>query len=213
MNIVGISYHVGSGCYSATAFADAIYLARKAFDLGLEYGFDMTTLDIGGGFNGAIDAKPTFEDVAKLIGPLLDELFPTVRIIAEPGRYFAASTMTLVTNVHSKRKFKVGDGTHKVLYYIDEGVYGSFNCIMFDHQSPKPKLLVDARSEEVYKSTIFGPSCDSLDMITKDFLLPEIDVGDWLIFDNMGAYTTCAASDFNGFRTTKMFFVKEAGWS
>jgi ornithine decarboxylase len=214
LNIIGISYHVGSGCYSASAFADAIYLARRAFDLGKEYGFGMNVLDIGGGFSGTQDAKPAFEEVARLIAPLLDELFPTERIIAEPGRYFAASTMTLVTTVHSRRKYVDPEGKQKVLYYIDEGVYGSFNCILFDHQQPQPLLLRPPQDSCIeYESTIFGPSCDSMDMITKDYPLPELEVGDWLTFENMGAYTTCAASDFNGFRTTKTIFVKEAGWS
>jgi ornithine decarboxylase len=213
LNIIGISYHVGSGCYSANAFADAIYLARRAFDLGLKYGFDMKVLDIGGGFSGTQDAKPSFKKVAKLIAPLLDELFPNVKIIAEPGRYFAASTMTLVVNVHSRRKYLDQEGRQKFLYYVDEGVYGSFNCIIFDHQMPKPQLLGPIRSDETFESTLFGPSCDSLDVILKDYLLPELEAGDWLLFENMGAYTTCAASDFNGFRTGKIIFAKEEEWS
>jgi ornithine decarboxylase len=212
LNIIGISYHVGSGCYSANSFADAIFLARRAFDLGLKNGFNMKILDIGGGFSGTQDAKPSFEEVAKLIAPLLDEVFPNIKIIAEPGRYFAASTMTLVSTVHSRRRY-IQDGCQKYLYYIDEGVYGSFNCIIFDHQMPRPKLLTAAKSNEMFESTLFGPSCDSLDVIAKEYLMPELEVGDWLMFENMGAYTTCAASEFNGFRTTMTIFVKEAGWS
>jgi ornithine decarboxylase len=210
LNIIGISYHVGSGCRSAYAFVDAIHLARKAFDLALKNGFNMTLLDIGGGFNGNVIDTPYFEDVAELIRPVLDELFPNVTLIAEPGRYFASATMTLVSKVHSRRKYS-SEGKDKFLYYIDEGLYGSLNCIIFDHQTPKPvKLNNDGDSKE-YESNIFGPTCDSMDLVAKDHLMPELVVGDWLVFENMGAYTYSAASNFNGFRTTNIYFVK--AWS
>jgi len=211
LNIIGISYHVGSGCRSAYSFVEAIHLARKAFDYALEQGLNLTLLDIGGGFNGNIIDTPYFEEVAKLIRPVLDEVFPDVTIIAEPGRYFASSTMTLVSKVHSRRKYNA-EGKDKFLYYIDEGVYGSFNCIIFDHQTPQPKKLNrTSDSSKEYESTMFGPTCDSLDLILKDTFLPELTVGEWLVFENMGAYTLSAASNFNGFRTTNIYFVK--AWS
>lgn len=50
------------------------------------------------------------------------------------------------------------------------------------------------------KTTLWGPTCDSLDMIRKNIYLPEMDTGDWMIFREMGAYTICAASNFNGFK-------------
>jgi ornithine decarboxylase len=210
LNIIGISYHVGSGCRSAYAFVDAIHLARKAFDLALEYGFNMTLLDIGGGFNGNVVDTPYFEEVAVLIQPVLDELFPNVTLIAEPGRYFASATMTLVSKVHSRRKY-ISEGKEKFLYYIDEGLYGSFNCVVFDHQVPKPIRLNESSNDKVYESNIFGPTCDSLDLVLKDYLIPEMSVGEWLMFENMGAYTFSSSTNFNGFRTTNIFFLK--AWS
>jgi len=210
LNLVGISYHVGSGCRSAYAFVEAIHLARKAFDLALEYGFALTLLDIGGGFNGNVLDTPYFEEVADLIRPVLDEQFPNVTIIAEPGRYFASATMTLVSKVHSRRKFS-SEGKDKFLYYIDEGLYGSLNCIVFDHQSPKPIKLNHVDDGKEFESNIFGPTCDSMDLVAKDYMMPELIVGDWLVFENMGAYTYSSASNFNGFRTSNIFFVK--AWS
>jgi len=210
LNIIGISYHVGSGCRSAYAFVDAIHLARKAFDMGLEYGFNMTLLDIGGGFNGNVIDTPYFEEVAHLIRPVLDEVFPDTTLIAEPGRYFASASMTLVSKVHSRRKYS-SEGKEKFLYYIDEGLYGSFNCVVFDHQVPKPIRLTKSGDSKEYESNIFGPTCDSLDLVAKDYLMPEMTVGEWLLFENMGAYTFSSATNFNGFKTTKFYFVK--AWS
>eukprot|EP01106_Pelomyxa_sp_JSP_P018565 TRINITY_DN866_c0_g1_i8.p2 TRINITY_DN866_c0_g1~~TRINITY_DN866_c0_g1_i8.p2 ORF type:complete len:146 (-),score=66.16 TRINITY_DN866_c0_g1_i8:814-1251(-) len=56
---------------------------------------------------------------------------------------------------------------------------------------------------EVYSSTVFGPTCDSLDCVCKNVALPELEVGDWLYFENMGAYTSSAHSSFNGFSGAK----------
>jgi len=82
----------------------------------------------------------------------------------------------------------------------------------FDHQNPKPKKLNQTSDpSKEYESTIFGPTCDSLDLVVKDSLMPELNVGEWLVFENMGAYTMSAASHFNGFKTSNIYFVK--AWS
>ena len=83
-------------------------------------------------------------------------------------------------------------------------MYGSFNCIMFDHATVTAKVMVRKNkfvydtafdgNEILYKCSIWGPTCDSIDCVTPSALLPELDVGDWLVFENMGAYTLCAAS-------------------
>jgi hypothetical protein len=61
--------------------------------------------------------------------------------------------------------------------------------------------------ENLYTSTIFGPTCDSIDVISRSVLLPKLSIGDWLYFNNMGAYTMAAASSFNGFTPTEKFYV------
>jgi len=85
----------------------------------------------------------------------------------------------------------------EVLYYLSDGIYGSFNNVIFDHAHPEPNQIIQ-RSGEVKKSKLFGPTCDSLDVIC-DVELPIMEVGDWLFFTNMGAYTVSSATRFNGF--------------
>jgi len=90
-NLMGVSFHVGSGCFSVSAWIDAVKLARKVFDEAEKQGFDMTLLDIGGGWPGTDDGPITMEDAKDALGPVLDDLFPRdrVKVIAEPGRFFA----------------------------------------------------------------------------------------------------------------------------
>lgn len=202
LNVVGVSFHVGSGSYDPDAFWDAVQRARKVFDEALEEGYDLKTLDVGGGYG-----HHNFESIAKVLGPAIDENFPpSVRIIAEPGRYYVASSFTLATNVIARRTVDDHENI-SYMYYLNDGVYGSFNNILHDHQNPVAKVLhhsdrfhyADQPTGHV-KCSLWGPTCDSIDCISSSCYLPcALEVGDWLYFGEMGAYTICAASKFNGF--------------
>jgi ornithine decarboxylase len=101
LNVIGVSFHVGSGSRDPGAFVSSVDMAKRAFDIGRDLGFDFTILDVGGGF-----CHDDFESVASVLGAKVDEQFPPemgVRIIAEPGRYFVASAFTLATNVMARR--------------------------------------------------------------------------------------------------------------
>jgi ornithine decarboxylase len=54
---------------------------------------------------------------------------------------------------------------------------------------------------------LFGPTCDSIDVICDCVELPELDIGDWLLFPQMGAYTIAAASSFNGFSPPQSSYI------
>jgi len=208
LNVVGVSFHVGSGCMSTQSFISAIRSAHRVFKQGADLGFEFEMLDLGGGWPGTDDDGITFVEIAEAIRPVLDELFPNTTLIAEPGRYFVAECHTLVVNVFAKRTIEE-NGEKRFLYYINDGVYQSFNCLFFDHAHPHPLVFDTAGRSDLYKCTIFGPTCDSMDCIGKDFELPELNVGEWLYFKCMGAYTVAAASPFNGFKSCpNMFYIQ-----
>lgn len=221
LNVIGVSFHVGSGCLDANAFGDAVVRAKNVFDQAKTMGYDFKFLDVGGGFPGA-DVKDgiTFEKVAAVLGPIVDRLFPDdVRVIAEPGRYYVASAFTLSVNVIGRRTNMAHQdqtGTSpEYMYYVNDGMYGSFNCIIFDHQVVRPKVLMKNElfaygqdlPEAEYESSVWGPTCDSIDCLNKSIRLPKLEAGDWLYFENMGAYTICAASQFNGFRKSEVLYT------
>lgn len=224
VKIIGVSFHVGSGCNDPTAFKMAIQYSRDLFDYGMKVGHSMTLLDIGGGFPGHERSKLSFATIASVIGPELDELFPEncgVRIIAEPGRYFAASPSSITVNVIAKSKVKASritknfedSGNDGYMYYINDGVYGSFNCILFDHENCYGHPLFELDGEPTFPTTIWGPTCDSLDQVETLTYLRELQEGDWIYYPAMGAYTTAAASTFNGFCKPKTYYVmSETSW-
>jgi len=226
LDVIGISFHVGSGCYDPSAFSDAVRCARAAFDIGLAAGYKFSLLDVGGGFEDT-----TFEATAGVLRDAIDYYFPDrvgLQIIAEPGRYFVSRAFSLAANIIARRA-PLSDGVTtemkdesndrpSVMYYINDGVYGAFNCILFDHQQVHPYVLYmngsfhSSGTENLQPSSVWGPTCDSIDCVCPVTMLPEgLRVGDWLAFDNMGAYTVCAASQFNGFRISKVAYTSGDG--
>jgi ornithine decarboxylase len=202
LNVTGVSFHVGSGCMSVNSFIAAIRSAHRVFQRAQNHGYNFNLLDLGGGWPGTDDDGIRFNDIAAAIAPVLDDLFGSeIKIIAEPGRYFVSESHTLMVNVFAKREMIDENNHKKYLYYVNDGVYQSFNCIFFDHVHPTPLVFAPGVRTDNYKCTIFGPTCDSMDCIAKDIMLPELEVGEWLYFKNMGAYTTAAASPFNGFKS------------
>jgi len=218
LQLVGVSFHVGSGCFSSSAFVDAVLLAREVFDMAEQYDFNLNLLDLGGGWPGVDTSTLSFVDIAKDLAPVLDQYFPPhVRIIAEPGRFFCTACYTLAVSIISRRERWVKpktdneeeEPTKEVLYYLSDGLYGSFNNIVFDHARPLPVPM--KKDENTQRSSLFGPTCDSIDVICKDIDLPELEIGDWLYFLNMGAYTLASASSFNGFKPPNAKYLMYTG--
>jgi len=191
--LTGISFHVGSGCENPTQYKDAIeYTSETGFAILRKYGHDPKIIDIGGGFS----SDPTaFMETAKVIQETLKGVPKNRVMIAEPGRFFAQPSQDLFVKVIAKKK-----GPNGLRYVIDESLYGHFSCIPFDHQTPAfIRIPQDSSSDRrVKEATLFGRTCDSLDVIAKG-PMEELEVGDWLYFPLMGAYTSATASEFNGF--------------
>ena len=206
LDIVGVSFHVGSGCEDPNVYYSALEDCKKVYDMGKDFGFELRTIDIGGGFPG--DNDETFIEMANVINRGMTEIFTGLEIdfIAEPGRYFVTSAYTLVTSVINKKVVKEEKETKHITYYLSESVYGSFNNTIFDHA--KIMLLpFNERNEKQYICTIFGPTCDSMDMIMNECKLPDLSIGEAIYIENMGAYTIAASSNFNGFAQTECKYI------
>lgn len=214
LNVVGVSFHVGSNCKSLGYFENAIKESSEIFKLAYKlYNIKMNILDIGGGFPGTdnFDNAPTFEKLAVEINDALDKYFSDIdslQIIAEPGRYFATSSHILLVNIIG---IKFDPDLEEIKYTINDGVYGSFNCIIYDHVEPNINIVKKTKNnlpQRLYKTTIFGPTCDSMDTITKTAIMPKLNIGDWCYVENFGAYTKAASSNFNGFENPKSYYYQ-----
>jgi len=223
LNLVGISFHVGSGQMSASAFSESIKSAKTLFDYAeKEHNCHMNLLDLGGGFPGAPELAELFTSIAGEINKTLNEVFPEdvydrnrLKIIAEPGRYYACSAFTLCVNVIAKRVTYDENNEKSIMYYINDGVYSSFNCIFYDHVTEFTPILLSnniSSNSKLVKSSIWGPTCDGIDVVLKNYMMPEIEIGDSMAFKNMGAYTIAGACPFNGIPVAHSIYSASASW-
>ncbi|PVD27284.1 hypothetical protein C0Q70_12439 [Pomacea canaliculata] len=216
LDVIGISFNVGTGVMEPEAYSAAITMAAKAFDMAEELGFCFELLDIGGGFLGCSDEAEHFK---RIVNEALQKVFPSernIRLIAEPGTYFVASAFTLAVNVIGKRlesrdtpdqqNHMVENGNKKFRYFLNDGVLGSFLMYVI---LPTVKLTVEPlhapTSPQKYKCSLWGPTCAGIDLIRDQVDLPEMKVGDYLCFRNMGYYTISLYNGFNGMPMPEVF--------
>lgn len=190
----GLSFHVGSQAKDPGKHVEAIEAcaglmaeARRE-KLGV---FD--TLDIGGGF--PIDYGERAPPIQRFCAPIraaLAALPKRIRVIAEPGRFIVGPAAIGVASVMGRAK-REGHWW----YYLDDGLYGSYSGQLFDHARYPVEALVP--EGERLPSVLAGPTCDSIDVIAENLMLPELKAGDLIVGRAMGAYTWASASEFNFF--------------
>ncbi|MCP4059657.1 MAG: type III PLP-dependent enzyme [Pseudoalteromonas sp.] len=204
IRIKGLSFHVGSQSPNPTKYVEAINASAKVIKKVAKLGLPaLSTLDIGGGFPVPYSADVLPIDVfCAPINIALAQLPETMQIIAEPGRFIVASSVTSVASV-------MGQATRegKTWYYLDDGVYGSFSGLMFDEAAyPIDSAKQDS---ERFESVLAGPTCDSIDVISDSIMLPKLNNGDLIISRMMGAYTLATATDFNFFKRAEVVVLNE----
>lgn len=210
VNVKGVSFHVGSGCGDLPAYERAVRTGSALYKAGNLLKHNMELFDIGGGFPG--DDDEMFANIAELVNKSLNKYLNDVKVkvIAEPGRYFVSTAYTTICKIFSKRELRGRDGQlEKVMYYVNDGVYGTFNCILYED------LKIDtihfkSPDGEKFSSLIWGPTCDACDKIVDNIELPYLKDGDFIAFPNMGAYTIPTSSPFNGFTLPKTrFYIRK----
>jgi ornithine decarboxylase len=198
----GISFHVGSQCTNfenyQRAFEQVARIVKEARDRGL----NIKVVDIGGGFPIRHFKSDTVnvETFARRMRQELDRLFDKeIDIIAEPGRALCGPAGMLITRVVGR-----SIRNNKNYYYLDDGVYGDFSGIVFDHCKYEFRTLVTTQK---YASILAGPTCDSFDTISLSEEMPELDVGSVVYVPNIGAYSCASALTFNGIPPAKVIVV------
>jgi ornithine decarboxylase len=204
VRVRGLSFHVGSQATDPSKYIEAIQACTNLIAEALLAGLpSLEVLDIGGGFPVPYtDAVMPIDEFCAPIRAALAKLPQHVRVIAEPGRFIAAPAAIAVSTVMGKAK---RDG--RWWYYLDDGLYGSYSGQLFDHA----KYPVAALREggELFESVLAGPTCDSIDVIDDNIVLPELEVGDLVVGRMMGAYTWASATDFNFFKRAKVVVMNE----
>jgi ornithine decarboxylase len=192
--VEGLSFHVGSQCTNFDNYTVALAITSSILKDARDKGHHLKIVDIGGGFPVPYDGQvPAFEELANMINAECNRLFPEdIEIIAEPGRFITATAATLITEIIGKSR---RDG--KLFYYINDGVYHTFSGVIYDHWLPNFRSF---KRGKIAVCAVVGPTCDSFDKISLSVQLPgNLGIGDYLLTENIGAYSTASTTHFNGF--------------
>ncbi len=191
-DLAGVTFHVGSQCRNPENWRVGIQSAKRVFKKMRLAGLKPCLLNIGGGYPVRhVKPIPSIEKIAEVVNHALRDVPQTVRVMAEPGRYFVSDAGFFVCRV-------VGTATRsgKRWMYWDAGVFGG---VIETTEGLRYDVLTD-RTGKLVPWNIAGPTCDSVDVCMRDELFPEdLQEGDFIYIANAGAYTTAYASNFNGF--------------
>ncbi|MBL7004377.1 MAG: type III PLP-dependent enzyme [Gammaproteobacteria bacterium] len=204
IHVKGLSFHAGSQCPDSANHVFAIQQCAKIIDEVYENsGKLLSILDIGGGFPVEyIQQKIDIDTFCKPIRAALSQLPEHVQVIAEPGRFLSAPTMTAVSTIMGKARR--GETSW---YYLDDGVYGSYSGQLFDHAIYPVTIFSDIAETET--AVLAGPTCDSIDVIAEQIQLPILSIGDIVVGHQMGAYTSASSTDFNLFDKATVVVINQ----
>jgi len=199
----GIHLHIGSPIYSAEPYVQAITKTLELIDRLAAEGFEVRTLDIGGGFAADYEAgaSPPAADYAKDIVPLLAGR--GLKVILEPGRQIACNAglllaSVLYTKTGGERTFAIVDAAMTDL--VRPAMYGSEHFVYparLADGAPAPERRIDFAAPGGVKVDVVGGVCESSDFLAKDRLLPPLRRGDLLAVFSAGAYGFTMSSQYN----------------
>lgn len=191
-DLAGVTFHVGSQCRNPLNWQVGIERAKKIFIRMRRVGLNPRLLNIGGGYPVRyVKPIPSIEVIGEIVNTSIADLPEGIRIMAEPGRYLVSDSAYFICRV-------VGTATRrgKRWMYWDAGMFGGVIEIT---EGLRYEILTDRKGRNI-PWTIAGPTCDSVDILMRDEMLPDdIQEGDFIYIPNAGAYTTAYASNFNGF--------------
>ncbi len=200
---VGVSFHVGSQCLDPLAWREALALAGQVIQAA---GVKIDVIDVGGGFPVAYPGQeppPIGAFFAEIEAGFERLELPGARLWAEPGRALVAAGTSVVVQVQARK----GNAL-----YVNDGVYGSLAdagtlAFRYPVRLIRPQTVI---SDETIGFSLFGPTCDSADVMRGPFLLPaDVTEGDWIEIGQLGAYGACLRTAFNGFERARIVEVAD----
>ena len=202
---VGLCFHVGSQIEEPDTYERALASADWVRN---RLTFDLAGLDIGGGFPAeyghdpnrkAVEMPSLGQIMSRLSGDLTEYGFADMPLVAEPGRVIVARCLSLIVRVLMRKGRRL---------YINDGIWASLSdswtgkIVLPVRHIPDPArhLRRTGRADQIAPFRIYGATCDSVDVLSRPFYLPEtVDTGDWIEIGHIGAYSLSLRTHFNGF--------------
>ncbi len=221
LQLSGLHLHLGSPIYTTQPYVDALVKTLDLIDTLKRDGFEIDTLDLGGGFGADYRTGQTIaaSEYAKAIVPLLEpRVREGLRVILEPGRFIAASAGVLLTRVeYVKRAAGAGSSGDdressgddcKSFVICDAGMHTLIRPALYEAfhfvwpTRCAPEHVPSVRAEQIdapglIHCDVVGPICETADFLALDRRLPPVKRGDLLCVFTAGAYGMTMASRYN----------------
>lgn len=213
IDIKGISFHIGSNAKVPGQYEKALNQTLELIELAkLKYNMPMDVINLGGGWPGNNDIL--FEQMSTVVNNwLAKHPMPNIKFMAEPGRFFAAQIMSSAMKIIGKEIQNKKHYNH-ISYYLADGSYGSyFSSFYYRYNYIKLKeegwnfTPLFPKTGALINSTLWGPTCDSGDYICKNWPIQEMDTGEYIYSDHIGAYTIATQTAFNGIEPSKAYYI------
>ncbi len=197
---LGITFHVGSQCMDATSYEKSM---KYSLDIVKKSNVSIDFLDVGGGFPSDYPnmIPEHFNHYMDTINNAIND--NGIKLFAEPGRALVSDSGKLIVKVILRKGnvLYLNDGTYGGLFDAGKSVNFTFDCIAVREN--------EDLSSDMDSFSFAGPTCDSLDMMDGPFILPkDIDEGDYIIIKQMGAYSECLRTSFNGYKDYNSYNIK-----
>lgn len=190
----GLAFHIGSQCLDPEAFRAGLAMVADVLErsnVAIHY------LDVGGGFPAAYEGQDV-PQLADFVAAIEQGLSGVKRrgdcvLMCEPGRALVANGASLLTQVHLRKNDSL---------YINDGIYHSLSeSVAGGIRFPVRLIRLSGETHAPLKPfTIYGPTCDSHDILKHPVMLPDdVGEGDWIEFGQAGAYSNSMTTRFNGF--------------
>ena len=202
ITITGLHMHIGSGT-DLEHLAQVCGAMEKAVR---EVGNTINTISAGGGLPVPYNAEQSYVNLDEYFSlwdssrkNLESELGHPIKLEIEPGRYLAAESGNLVTEIRAVKE--MGDNT---FYLVDAGFNNLARPIMYGSYHPISVVTADGSDREDLDVVVGGPLCESGDIFTQEeggFVskrsLPQAKVGEFLVLECAGAYGSVMGSNYN----------------
>lgn len=188
VSLTGIHIHRTAHSRSVRFYKQSIAYACNVIR---KYGLALDYMDIGGGFFGIFANKPTYQDYSDAFHEALKANgLESLRLIVEPGNAIVASCFTFVSEVIDRKQVEPG------LWFITTD--GSRNDIdpFFKKSSYMEEELYQHDTSTVSKQFVSGCTCLEYDRLLTLSDKPLLEVGDRIVYHNVGAYTLCLSPMF-----------------